>query len=555
MMTISVKENFFKMKKIQRLILPALFFVLGTVACTDQLQVEDQELQRDATEKTYLEYMLPSVIKNAASIYENLSYDDLLLPCTTMQYQTLSGETQNTYLDFYHTMGQWDTFYGQLRLVFAGIEKAQEEENTAYEGIFTIFKSFLFGLTVDLYGPAVYTDALEGRDGTIYPKFDKEETVYQGILDDLKKANQLIMESSKEISDSGDILYGGDLLKWRKLANSLRLRYLMRVSAKKPDWTKEGMAEILGDPATYPLLETVADNAGLVYLGQSSDNSWPGGPLNMGENDFTNRRPTRMLVDSLLKYNDPRIPVWLAPAQRPWTTDPAKDGTTETVTLNGYSYDIEWEYLPEDFNPDYKQYVVRTDSYWIGIFPGTSSSSRLRHDNGNYDMDVSGNPKLSNFSDLFHENANDLLQATFMNSDEVRYILAEASLKGFISGDAAQYYKKGVELSLKRWGIDDETAIGNFQSGVALKGTSGNKLVQIATQKWLGLLFVCTEAYLDTRRTGLPDYSDIVTDREIPVRFRYPTSESGLNKDNYDEAVSWLSPAEDNEHSKVWLLQ
>lgn len=544
------------MKKMtHRIIILVVLFSLFTVRCTEHLQIDELELQRDATEETYLEYMIASVIKNAALKYQDLSYDELLLPCTAMHYQTLSGETQNTYLDFYHVRGDWDNFYSQLKLVFASIEKAQEEDNPSYEGIFLIFKSFLFGLAVDLYGPAIYTEALQGREGITYPAYDKEEVIYQGILSDLKSANQLIMESSKDISAKGDILYEGDLLKWRKFANSLRLRYLMRVSTKKADWAQEGISEILGNEITYPLFESVEDNAALTYLGVTSGDSWLGGPLNMNSSNFMNRRPTRMIVDTLLEHNDPRINVWLAPAKKPWTTDPNMDGVTETVTLNGYDYEVEWEYLSDDIGEEYRQYVVRTDSYWVGIFPGTTSSSRLRYDNGHYDTDTEENYKLSNYSDLFRENSNDLLKAMIMNADEVQFLLAEAIVKGIISGDAEEYYEKGVELNLQRWGITDETAISDYQSGITLNGNSDNQLNQIATQKWLALLFMSTESYLDTRRTGLPDYSSIVTTREIPVRFRYPTSESGQNNEKYEEAVSWLSPSKDEEHSKVWLLQ
>ena len=544
------------MKKItNKFIIIILLLVLGTFGCADHLQIEDLELKRDATEKTYLEFTLASVIKNAATMYQDLSYDDLLLPCTVMHYQTLSGETQNTYLDFYHVRGNWNTFYNQLKLVLASVKLAREKENKAYEGIFLIFKSMLFGMATDLYGPAIYTEALQAREGIIYPKYDKEDVIYQGILDDLKSANQLIKESTKSISAQGDILYGGDLLKWRKFANSLRMRYLMRVSDKKPDWAQTGFSEILGNPSEYPIFETVDDNAGLAYPGVTSDNSWPGGPLNMGDNGFQNRKPTRMLVDSLVKYDDPRISVWLAPAAKPWTTDPSKDGLTETVSQYGYGYEITWEYLPDDFNPDYKKYIVNTDSYWTGIFPGTTSTSQLRHDNGHYDLDANDNYKISSYSKLFHENTNDMLKATIMNSDEVYFILAEAAEKEIISGNTENYYPKAIELSLKRWGITDETVINQFQSRVALNGNTQRKLTRIATQKWLAMLFISTETYLDIRRTGLPDFSGIVTSREIPVRFRYPTSESGQNTENYKEGVSWLSPGEDNEHSKVWLLQ
>ena len=544
------------MKKIIYTVALAVLFILSMVSCSDHLQVEDLETQRDATEETYLEYLIASVIENAAKTYQDLSYDDMLLPCAVMHYQTLSGETQNTYLDFYHTQGDWDTFYSQLRLVYASIEKAQKEENTAYEGIFMIFKAFYHALAADLYGPAIYTEALQGREGIIYPSYDKEEVIYKGILSDLKTANELILSSTKDISSTGDILYGGDLVKWQKFANSLRLRYLMRVSDKEPEWAEDGISEMLSDESTYPLFDSADDNAGLTYLGTISSDSWPGGDLNMGDTDFLNRRPPRMIVDTLLVHDDPRLYVWIAPAEKPWTTDPDKDGSTETISLNGYDYEIEWEYLTDELKAEYGDYIVRTDSYWVGLIPGTTSESLLRHDNGNYDENTDQNYKVSTYSDLFHENANDLLKATMMNADEVQFLLAEAVVKGIVSsGNAANYYKEGIKLSMNRWGITDESTINEYLEKVSLSNDTDESLNQIAMQKWLALLFTSTESYLDTRRTGLPDYSGVVTARDIPLRFRYPTSESGQNAENYQEAITWLSPAEDDEYSKVWLLQ
>jgi hypothetical protein len=83
------------------------------------------------------------------------------------------------------------------------------------------------------------------------------------------------------------------------------------------------------------------------------------------------------------------------------------------------------------------------------------------------------------------------------------------------------------------------------------------KLEKIAEQKWLGLFLVAVESYLDLRRTGLPNimHNGNLSTYDFPLRLRYPGEELGQNKDAYDAGVGALTPAVDDELSKMWLLQ
>jgi len=79
----------------------------------------------------------------------------------------------------------------------------------------------------------------------------------------------------------------------------------------------------------------------------------------------------------------------------------------------------------------------------------------------------------------------------------------------------------------------------------------------IATQKWIGLFTNATEAYLELRRTQLPNIfsNGNLNGTQFPNRFRYPANEPGQNKDAYDQGVTGLSPSIDDQYSKIWLLQ
>ena len=145
-----------------------------------------------------------------------------------------------------------------------------------------------------------------------------------------------------------------------------------------------------------------------------------------------------------------------------------------------------------------------------------------------------------------------------MNADEVQFLLAEAVVKGLITGDADAYYRKGISLSLSRWGISADDADTYLkQSVISLPEDAQGKLAKIADQKWLALFLVSAETYLDIRRTQLPDIfnNGLLSTYPFPLRFIYPGAELGQNKDAYDAGVATLSPAVDNQFSKMWLLQ
>src|SRR5690606_17988782 len=124
--------------------------------------------------------------------------------------------------------------------------------------------SMVFGLITDLWGDAPYSAALKGaleEPEFNFPVFDTQETIYTGILEDLERANVLLSKSRIEYNsdiDQPDVYYGGDPAKWRKLANSLKLRYWMRISDKKPGEARAGMEAILADPDRYPIITSTA---------------------------------------------------------------------------------------------------------------------------------------------------------------------------------------------------------------------------------------------------------------------------------------------------------
>lgn len=537
-----------------------LVLVTGFVSCSkDDLRQFDLKQQKDAVESLNDPYLLSSIIKQTALFYQDRGWANTKLPGAVQYTERNYQGGDNTYSGFKGLDNSMYDALNILKLVDASIKLADERGSETHVGIFKTFRALLFSFMTDFYGDVYYSEALKGREGILYPEYDKQADIYTGLLKELDEAGTLISSGTEEISPIYDLMFAGDKTQWLKFCNSLKLRLLMRASAKLPD-----VGTKIAAVAAMPILSEESDmNASIAYVGTNPTNSWIGGSNNWGSaGEFERRRPSKTLVDIMAASNDPRMEVWFAPVEVPWTSDPNKDGETfQTTDPNGFTYSSTWEYVDLD-NPviaAQESNILDVDKVYVGFIAGMFGD--FKNGNGHWNTSAGGtfgNFKVSKYSQLFQQNAHELLRAQIMNKDEVQFILAEAVAKGLISGDADAYYRKGIRFSMERWGVsDDDIAAYLAQPVVALPADTDGKLAKIAEQKWVALFSVATEAYLDLRRTRLPNIFDngLLGPYEFPLRYRYPGNESGQNKNAYDKGVSTLSPVVDDEFSKMWLLQ
>lgn len=550
------------MQLIRKTSLALLLLVLASACSKDALRSYDKEQQLNAVESVNDPFLLSSIIKKTALFYQSFGYDNSKLPGAVQYMERNFQGGDNFYAGFKQPSDDLYQALNILKLVDGSIRLAQSRNSSTHEGIFTIFRVLLFSYMTDFYGDIYYTEALKGREGILYPKYDHQADIYAGLLAELDAANAKIAAGTEPLSASYDLMFGGDKVKWQKFANSLKLRLLMRASAKMPDAGTK-MQAIVANPAATPIFTEADDNAAIAFIGTTKDNSWAGGTLNWdSDEEFDKRRPCKTLVDLLTGYNDPRLKIWVAPVEQPWTSNAALDGQSfNTTDPNGFTYSSTWEFIDRN-NPEIAAQsanILDSNKAYVGFIAGMPGD--WKNGNGHYNTGaggVVGNFKVSRFSKLFRQNSHPLLKAMIMNSDEVQFILAEAAQKGLISGDADAYYRKGIDYSLHRWGVSDDDIAGYLaQPDISLPGDAQGNLTKIAEQKWLGLFFVSVETYLDIRRTQLPNifHNGNLSTYEFPLRYRYPGAELGQNKDAYDAGVSTLAPAVDNEFSKMWLLQ
>ena len=116
--------------------------------------------------------------------------------------------------------GLWNNTYSNYRNLQSIFTSLGSDETNAYYGVSLVLKAFMFERLTATYGDAPYSEAGKAKTEGVYaPKYDKQEDIYNGVLADLKKANELLAKSSNAIT--GDLIYGGgtsSIIKWRMLA-------------------------------------------------------------------------------------------------------------------------------------------------------------------------------------------------------------------------------------------------------------------------------------------------------------------------------------------------
>lgn len=174
-----------------------------------------------------------------------------------------------------------------------------------------IWKEFLWLWCTDQFGPIPYTEANKISDGTLKAKYDSQETIYTGILSNLKTiADEMAAGMGTDELGGGDFLYEGKIANWRKLCNSLRLRAAMRIVNVAPELSRTTIEEVCGNPSSYPILDKSEDNAYFYWQGSSPYfEPWYDNSRTRDDHGMSN-----IFVSHMKNMNDPRISVIMKPA-------------------------------------------------------------------------------------------------------------------------------------------------------------------------------------------------------------------------------------------------
>lgn len=466
-----------------------LFGFLIITSCTKDF--EEINKNKNKPEEIVPELLLPKII------YGNVDTG----PQGSIVVQHFAVRDWSVSLGRYDWWGTpyWD--YSGLRNVSNLITEAEKVNNNNFKAIGLIFKVFLFARTTDCVGDIPYSEAIKGKEGVYMPKYDTQEFVYKDMLATLEIANQLLDENGSPIG--GDILYDGDILKWKKFANSLHLRLLMRASNKLAE-AKTKIKEIVDNPAKYPIFQSNSDMAALTYLSEAPNRNpnylWQG--LDAGE--IVMGKP---LVDSMLSRNDPRLPIIARP----------------TLTSSNAG------------KPEY-----------VGVPCGMSKEEAIAYNGGRENQSLVS--QRYNHDPVAEK-------GIFMSYAELQFILAEAAQKLWITKDVKTLYEAGIRASLDYYGVGSK--VDDYLKEPKVAFNSEIALNQIGEQKWLSFYFNSGyEPYFDIRRTGIPYLfpgTGNLNDGKIPVRWKYPDSEQNFNNANYKKALEIQGA--DNVNTVMWLLK
>ncbi len=453
----------------------------------------------------------------------------------------------------------WRTYYNILRNIDELHKKALDRDLEFHQGVAKVMEAYTFGLIADLYGDAPYSQALKGEKGSDYfsPVFDSQRDIYLGILAELETANTLLSKGQsayKGINTTQDVLFRGNAAKWRKFANSLALRYYLRISEKEPSIAEQGISNIYNSPSDYPLIISYNDDANMGFIGSSPANAWPTNTVFDIDprGQYMRKKLCATLVEALQALNDPRLGVWANKIEIPLVldTDPANADRDEIVGGKRYiGQNIVDRYMADVGAP------LNYDLEYVGLPPAEPGAS-IYNLNPNLDQGTY-NPHVSMLNNIYKDVAGPLLLSRMMSASEVHFILSEAAMKGWISGDAETHYNEGIKQSLNAWNVGNQYE--NYIAGAPFGG-----LEELIEQKWIASWSAAAEAWFDYRRTGLPvlETGPAAIRQAIPLRFYYHFNDEITLNPNAQTAINNLQTtdftAPDSENSawsKFWLLQ
>ncbi len=416
-----------------------------------------------------------------------------------------------------YTQATWQRYFRSvIRNTYDVIATTKDPSRTNLVNMAKILQSYAFLVLTDTYGDIPYTEAGKGyTDQKVYPKYDKQQAIYTGIIKEISDA-VAALDASKT-RETADVLFGGDVAKWKKFGNSLLLRIGMRLS--KVDATQA--QSLVSKALAGGVITSNADN--VLILHDANYLNSIGQLLNATEaNNFYLAAP---FVDYLKKTNDPRL---RSIAVR---YVGATSGTQQTPAR-----------------------AVIDPAVQIGMPFGFDNSS------------ISGPVKtlgLASFYDFSQADRTRMNKTTarayLVTASQTNLLLAEAVTRGWVTGNAKDYFEAGVKAHMAQVSeMDANSVVSSSAVDAYLAANPFNSttaLEQINTQYWISCFLNGPEAFANFRRTGFPKLSanpfpGKAIKGDFINRLTYPNSEISVNSVNVKAAIA--NQGADDLDTKVW---
>lgn len=416
--------------------------------------------------------------------------------------------------EFYNNC-MWDNLYGKSIKQLADLLARHKDnaEMVNYCAAARVLKVYVFSLLTDTYGDIPYFGAGQAWYGKNYtPAYDRQADIYMDFFKELKAA-ALQFDDTKPPIDN-DILYGGNIGKWKRLAGSLWLRLAMRLTKVNPLIARE---QVQAAYAVGVMLDA-QDNYRMLH----DDYAYPDLRGNgyaqalLEDNVYQWAKGCSTFVHYLKAEHDPRLPTFFA-------NQDAEGNDITAVT----------DYLA----------IAPGLYHWDDERPYTSPAG----------MVIPAANKYCFLNQPFYQ-----LKAPFLHLGyaEVCFLLAEAAVRGWVSDAANHRYQEGIRAAIDQLKLYPEIAyipeedINAFVNAHTL--TPGKEIGQINMQKWVALFPNGFEAYANQRRSGYPVLAPITdngseseTNGVMPRRLFYPAMEAFSNTKHYQEALDRMGGTDD----------
>ncbi|MBR4898992.1 MAG: SusD/RagB family nutrient-binding outer membrane lipoprotein [Prevotella sp.] len=447
-----------------------------------------------------------------------------------------------------------------------------------------IHKVYVMSVLTDIYGDIPCSEAGQAYiSGIATPKFDKQEDIYNYFFEELAACVDQLGTGSDRIS--GDVTsMGGDTDMWKKYANSLRLRFAMRISDVNPTKAKEEFEKALAADGGY--ISTAADDAYIIYT-DSPFTLYDGardldfrvnalGEILYGQDPTSPTFVCATFFNLMQDNNDPRLyricrhyintkRAEVKP-DREWNVDVTDEviaylkraGEKVQPCNPGAAWYNNWVNAPATSEIPTLQKLVNT--YPETGFDGNNYPARMMRPFLSIDFEMPDRPGF------------------LISSAEVQFLLAEAKSKGWnVSGDVETHFTAGVKDAMQMLNTHylqadkkiTDTEIESYIAAQLAKGTlAANPREAINTEAWILHMMNPNEAWANLRRADYPVLMDRTkldkfdgftydSDLTTPTRLRYPTDEQSYNKANRDEAVERMGDTDDkgyvdNWHHRLW---
>ncbi|MEO5977975.1 MAG: SusD/RagB family nutrient-binding outer membrane lipoprotein [Chryseolinea sp.] len=486
---------------------PSIYILcLGLVFASCDQGFEEMNINPNASKDVIPEYLFTDA--QLTTVNTNYTGGAYLTIGQSMQHFATYKEVPaagDKYFNYSYSTGNWGAFTAPVIQIGQVIGKVADDPNAINKlAAARIWKVYLFHRLTDLYGDIPYFNAANAlASNNFTPVYDSQADIYNDLFKELDEAIASF-DPAKATFGNSDLLFAGDITKWKKFAYSLMLRLGMRLTKVNASLAEQMVKKAIAGG----VIVNDTDLASIVYINgtqtatrnfiasgmMSTDYGSPGGD-NVEGGKFA-----KTLIDYLKTTGDPRLNVvsivWMPTGSNSYVAD-----TTTALQLG--MQNAKYNSLPAEFN----------------TFSEPNPATVLRYDT----------------------------PLVVIGPAEMNLLLAEAAVRGWYSdASAADSYSAAVRSAMKQWslfgsaGVISDAKVNKYLvANPYVSGSDEQQIEQIQTQKWVSMMFEDEyEIYASWRRTGYPtltptNYPGNLTGGKIPTRFVIPDSELLYNQENF----------------------